>query len=367
MSVPAKRHGWIGLLRIFAMLMVITPHLLAYRLTTLQMQYFEWYVLRPLKIIQFGGAFGVSIFFITSGFLSAGSIGRGKYISRFYKSFVVIFIQVVAASLFCWAFSTVFEKIYSLAGYTSTYEAFTARDWLESSVLYRNYMYQESTEAVFWFLIPFLMCKLIIMLLEIVWRGNARGTIYSVYALFIGLWIAQQFAPDLYLITERFFYIAIILIGYVFGLQQKGKLGKVEFMILQTLNVACMVYGFCVTRVGIDDGYITSALYAALMFSAFLFLGDRIPYSRFIAFFDKIGLSFYLLHNAIGWIIAQGFNFLVFHESYPWASLLIALAVDMIVIILYSRLIANPLDKLLTSFLPSGRHAPKHLKASGAE
>ena len=29
--------------------------------------------------------------------------------------------------------------------------------------------------------------------------------------------------------------------------------------------------------------------------------------------------------------------------------------------------IANPLDKLLTSFLPSGRHAPKHLKASGAE
>lgn len=62
-----KRIPFINVLRLLAMVFVLTPHLLAYQLANQVMIWVGTYVLNPLHIVQYCGALGVSLFYITSG------------------------------------------------------------------------------------------------------------------------------------------------------------------------------------------------------------------------------------------------------------------------------------------------------------
>lgn len=342
-----KRYAYIGLLRSFAMIMVIFPHLIAYRFPTIGVNYIGYYILNPLHIIQCCGAMGVSIFFITSGYLSLGSIGAGNYFKRFYKSVIVLFIEVFVAIMFCWLFSAVAEKIFAIMGYTSTYAAFTAKDWIETALLYRAVMYLPTVEGVLWFLVPFFIFKVLLLLFDWIFHGNPKKCLIAIYILFITMFMLLKYINNLYLITERFFYITIILIGYVFALQQKGDINKVQLLFLQIVNIIIMLISYALTRVGVDDGYITSVIYSTILFYGIYKIKDNISYNAVIAYFDNISLSFYVLHSSIGWIIAQGLYYIVFKEQYVGITLLLATISDLIIITLYTYIIGNPLDRVL--------------------
>ena len=60
-----KRIPFINVLRLLAMVFVLTPHLLAYQLENQVMIWVGTYVLNPLHIVQYCGALGVSLFYIT--------------------------------------------------------------------------------------------------------------------------------------------------------------------------------------------------------------------------------------------------------------------------------------------------------------
>lgn len=351
MSSKNNRYAYISLLRALAMAMVITPHLLAYRFETLAMRYLAFYVLNPLSIIQYCGALGVSIFFVTSGYLSVGQVGKKNYISRFYKSVIVMMVEVFFGIMFCWAFSETFERfVFSKAGYTSTYAVYTIRDWLESAVLYRNALYLESTDGVLWFLIPFIAFKILLLFFECLFRGNTKKCLAAFYILFGIGWVYLRYNWQIYIYTERFFYISIILIGYVFALLHRGEIDKRGFLVLQTANTACLLIGRVSTGVGIDEGYIVSAMYAGILFYVFWKMKEYIPHNRIIAYFDSIGLSFFLLHNCVGWVLIQWLYYVVFEESHVWPPILIGVALDMLVITLYNVLIQKPLDRILNWF-----------------
>lgn len=354
MSSKNNRYAYISLLRAFAMAMVLTPHLLAYYFETLTMRYFAFYVLNPLNIIQFGGALGVSIFFVTSGYLSVGQIGKKNYLARFYKSVIVMMVEVFVGIMFCWAFSEVFERfVFANAGYTSSYAVFSLRDWLESAILYRNALYLESTDGVLWFLIPFICFKILLLLFEFLFRGDAKKCLIAFYVLFGAGWIYLRQNWQFYVVTERFYYISIILIGYVFALYHRGVIGKRGLILFQIANIVCLLIGRVSTGLGIDEGYISSALYAGILFYVFWKLKEYIPYNRVIAYFDSIGLSFFLLHNCIGLTLIQWLYYVVFNESHVWPTLIIAVALDMLVITLYTVCIQKPLERALKFFLPS--------------
>ena len=82
-SIQNSRVAYISALRGLAMFMVLTPHILAYRIETTAFRYLVHYVLNPLHIIQFTGAIGVSIFFITSGYLTLKQVGGEDFFSVF--------------------------------------------------------------------------------------------------------------------------------------------------------------------------------------------------------------------------------------------------------------------------------------------
>lgn len=329
------------------MLLVLTPHLLAYRFETLAMRYLAFYVLNPLYIIQYGGALGVSIFFVTSGYLSVKPIGTKHYLRRLYNSVFVMLIEVFVGVMFCAAFSKCCQYVFSAYGYTSTYANYTLKDWLESAVLYRNFWYLESTEGVLWFLVPFICFKLLLILFDFIFRGDPKKCLAAFYALFLVGWVYLRSDWTIYVYTERFFYISIILFGYVFALLHSGKIGKRGFFALQGLNIVCLLVGRVSTGVGIDEGYIVSALYAVILFYVFWKMKDRIANNRVTAYFDSIGLSFFLLHNCIGWLLMQGMYYIVLHETHVWIAMLTAVAGDMLIITAYSQLIQRPMGKLL--------------------
>ena len=347
-----NRYAYISLLRAFAMAMVITPHLLAYRFETLTMRYLAFYVLNPLYIIQYCGALGVSIFFVTSGYLSVGQVGKKNYFRRFYKSIIVLMAEVFVGIMFCWAFAEVFERfVFPNTGYTSTYTVYNVRDWLESAILYRNALYLETTDRVLWFLIPFICFKILLLFFEWLFRGDAKKCLIAFYVLFGAGWVYLRQNWQFYVFTERFFYISIILIGYVFALQHRGIIGKRGLLLLQSVNIACLLVGRVSTGIGIDEGYIVSALYAGILFYVFWKMKEYIPYNRVIAYFDSIGLSFFLLHNCIGWVLLQWLHYVVFSENHVWPAMIIAVALDMLIITLYTVFIQKPLERVLKLFV----------------
>lgn len=137
----------------------------------------------------------------------------------------------------------------------------------------------------------------------------------------------------------------------MFALLHRGEIDKRGFLALQIANIACLLIGRVSTGVGIDEGYIVSAMYAGILFYVFWKMREYIPYNRVIAYFDSIGLSFFLLHNCVGWVLMQWLYYVVFKESRIWPTMLIAVALDMLVITIYTALIQKPLKKTLSLFL----------------
>lgn len=74
-----------------------------------------------------------------------------------------------------------------------------------------------------------------------------------------------------------------------------------------------MLFDYQKTQVGIDDGYIVQALYAAVIFYVFYKLREYFQYNAVIKYFDKIGMPFFLLHHCVGYNFIQ--LFLMYSEK----------------------------------------------------
>lgn len=279
-----KRIPFINVLRLLAMVFVLTPHLLAYQLENQVMIWVGTYVLNPLHIVQYCGALGVSLFFITSGYLTMPQAGTGRCVQRLYRQVLSLMVEVFAAMMFCMVVSYAFQALFTaINGHQGPYAAFTLRDWLASAVLYRNFMFRVSTEGILWFLVPFLMFKLGLILLDkplrrLEQRGNGPWLFFG--AVVLGFAIRALW-PAFNYITERFFYMGIILMGYIFALLNHGRISKAKCALLQGVNLALMLFSLQMTQVGIDNGYIVSALYAAVLFYGCYKLRDSFHYNRF--------------------------------------------------------------------------------------
>lgn len=82
---------------------------------------------------------------------------------------------------------------------------------------------------------------------------------------------------------------------------------KTRYAYISVLRaIAMLLVGRVSSSVGIDEGYIVSALYAVILFYVFWKMKDMIANNRVTAYFDSIGLSFFFLHNCIGWLLMQG-------------------------------------------------------------
>ena len=107
-----KRIPFINVLRLLAMVFVLTPHLLAYQLENQVMIWVGTYVLNPLHIVQYCGALGVSLFYITSGYLTMPQAGTGRCVQRLYRQVLSLMVEVFAAMMFCMVVSYAFQALF---------------------------------------------------------------------------------------------------------------------------------------------------------------------------------------------------------------------------------------------------------------
>ena len=356
-----KRIPFINVLRLLAMVFVLTPHLLAYQLENQVMIWVGTYVLNPLHIVQYCGALGVSLFFITSGYLTMPQAGTGRCVQRLYRQVLSLMVEVFAAMMFCMVVSYAFQALFTaINGHQGPYAAFTLRDWLASAVLYRNFMFRVSTEGILWFLVPFLMFKLGLILLDkplrrLEQRGNGPWLFFG--AVVLGFAIRALW-PAFNYITERFFYMGIILMGYIFALLNHGRISKAKCALLQGVNLALMLFSLQMTQVGIDNGYIVSALYAAVLFYGCYKLRDSFHYNRFLAYTDTIGLPFFLLHYCVGVNFIQLIYYVFWNGYYTENHVMATLGLSTVLMLATPAKIAGCREIVLCT--PPGRDGKVH-------
>lgn len=118
-------------LRVIAVFMILYDHLGCLRNSEwIVKKMVDYLIAVPLNIIQDFGAFGVSIFFIISGFLFAWN---GKYENLCKKitgKMVFIYLSNIIAFLGFWAFQNL------VCFFSNSYwRQFTVKQWLESMTL----------------------------------------------------------------------------------------------------------------------------------------------------------------------------------------------------------------------------------------
>ena len=149
-KLSGQKYEFINYLRVFAMVSVAWPHLVANMNPEWPVLHLvQWMINRPLHLIQNFGALGVSIFFVISGFLAAENLEQsGKFLK---KKFIRIYIPVLSSMFaFC-----VFIKLFEFVGYTSYWSQFSNLEWLFSATLW-NYLSgrTDAVNGVLWYLVP---------------------------------------------------------------------------------------------------------------------------------------------------------------------------------------------------------------------
>ena len=163
---------YISCLRVIAMAMVFIPHILIYIVENDAMRYLRYYILNPMHIINGMGSMGVCIFFLISGFLSAPSVGKGNRFARLFKSVAAVFISVFAATVFNFLFHTVMKQVFVKYGCMDTvFLKYVWQDYFESALLLRSFWYQEPVDGVVGFRVPFLMFKILLPALDLLFKG----------------------------------------------------------------------------------------------------------------------------------------------------------------------------------------------------
>ena len=343
-----SRQKFIIILRCIAMCMVFTPHIIAYTIDNNFIRYIAYYIFNPFHIIQCCGAIGVSIFFITSGYLTYNQIGTCKT-KRFIKSIILI-IQTFFAIIFLFVICNIFIYFFKKIGYHSPYEIYTIKDWIETALLYRNIFYLKSVEPAIWFLIPFLLFKFTFIILDYITRSNAKLILLFYWIIFIILYFINNDIVKLF--SSRSPFIGIILIGFIFALYHDNKITKSIFCISLLINIYIIVYGSIINVYNtIDSGYIISIIYGTILFYIFYKLKDIITVNNHFLFFDKIGLSFYLLHNCLGKLFIYFFyNFLNFNF---YISLLLTIPIIFTLFVIHNNFIKNNIDLFMKKYILS--------------
>lgn len=75
-----KKNNALDWLRCGALALIIYDHLVGFRMPEwTPVVWMDHIFMKPLELIQYGGALGVSIFFVISGYLLALGVDSGKY------------------------------------------------------------------------------------------------------------------------------------------------------------------------------------------------------------------------------------------------------------------------------------------------
>lgn len=298
----AKKYNSITYLRVFAMLLIAYVHLGPARNGAWVVNKgLDYLFFTPLRMINYGSAFGVCLFFLITGFLIYPM--RQNILAKLKGVLLRILLPLVGAMACFYLFAKADELLVG-ANYWSQY---SLSDWLETTFLV-NYFRGEGSyiNGVLWYLIPNLFFTLTFTILSPIAK-QPKGVFTAIVIYDIALFAICTAVPNLFAVLPFAFMP-------VFGMIIREVVEHDEKMNWYCLIAeAVLTYLLMVMAFQRDiphyyrDGYIVSLLYAILLFALLMFNDSKIKApGRGVALLSNISYEFYLLHSMVGGLVMSG-------------------------------------------------------------
>lgn len=295
-----KRLNSIAWLRFIAIIMIVYDHLVGFRKPDyIVNRFLDALLNKPLHIIQSYGAFGVSLFFLISGFLVMNTNDGNEKISlKIIKKIIKIYLSVLISFLSFAFFQWILNK------FMETYWAqFSKKQWIESASLFGYFTGSgDVINGTTWFLIPLFMFYLFSIYIIAEANKNYERAVIGAEAILsvltFGVFILKKVYFIEFAVTNNFVFIFIPMTGVIlYGIFKK----KMNFW----KSIFVLFYNYCVfvgalyefnTEYYTDSPYLVSYIYATTLFVLFVLGEHHFSSNGVVEFIGKIGLPIYLLH-----------------------------------------------------------------------
>ena len=338
-ATPAEFFPSIALIRAVAALLVVYDHFLGVwperaGVTLPVAQAIERWVFTPLHIMQSGGAFGVALFFMVSGFIivyvGQRESRRSFAIRRALRIYPPLWISIALL----------------LAAYSWTYAAsglprFAIHEVLQNpnplpyilaALTLGNYLIgTPPVNGVAWTLIIEMLFYLMVLLLLPLLKARPRTAIVVAFA---GLALLQAIArvnSVVFLVAVNCVYVTFLFLGSLVYLRWARKIGNGFFVLATAAFWGLFVYG--IAKLVLQPpwtlaGYGVSYAFAWFAFVALVLVDRHLRLPRIPAFFSRISYSLYLNHGGLG--------MLALTLLYPHAGFVVALAIAFAMVVAIS-------------------------------
>lgn len=320
----------ISYLRALAVFMILYDHLGGMRNQTwIVKRTMDFLFCTPLKIIQEFGAFGVSLFYLITGFLFLHTNKNRKQCVRYYirkmmKLYCYVVFSFVLFGIFQWMIHFV----------SPTYWAqFSLRDWVGCATLFYHFNGAgEMINGTTWFLIPLFAFYFLASCCYSVLRQSALKGVLLIegilmISILLGEFVQRQGMAVYVLSYVPYVYIPVM--GMILYIILQHEISVWQGIGLGILNDIIMTAVFYKLNTGYyaDVPYLVSVVYAIGLFLCFI-LGEKyFKRSRYVDFIEKISLSVYLVH------MTWGSLFMSFFEQRTGFSVSFVLSLALVVIV----------------------------------
>ncbi len=322
----------ISYLRALAVFMILYDHLGGMRNQTwIVKRMMDFLFCTPLKIIQEFGAFGVSLFYLITGFLFLhANKNRENCVRHYMKKMVILYgyviISFVLFGIFQWMLNFISPTYWS---------QFSFGDWVGCATLF--YFFNGAGEMIngtTWFILPLFAFYVLAACCYSALRKNAlKGILMTEGILMVGILFGvfiQRFGIAVHVLSfVPYIYIPVMGMILYFILQHEIAVWK--GIGLGILNYCIMAAVFYKLNTGYyaDVPYLVSVVYAIGIFLCFIFGEKYFKNSPYIDFIEKISLSIYLVH------MTWGSLFMSFFEQRTGFSVSFVLSLVLVVIVAF--------------------------------
>lgn len=314
-AAPAEFFPSIALIRAVAALLVVYDHFFgvwpakAGVDVTLAAVVERW-VFAPLHIMQSGGAFGVALFFMVSGFIivyvGQRESRRAFAIRRALRIYPPLWVSI-ALLLVAWSVALANSDALGLRGWGVN--TVLAQDeplpYILLALTLSNYLVgTPPVNGVAWTLVIEVMFYLAVFLLLPLLRTRPRAAIAVAFAALALLQAsARAGGPVLFLVAVNGVYVTYLFLGSLVYLRWAGKVGNGFFVGATAAFWGLFLWGMAKIVVQPPwtlSGYGVSYAFAWCGFVALLLVDRHLALPPVPAFFSRISYSLYLNHGGLG-------------------------------------------------------------------
>ncbi len=262
-------------------------------------------LMEPLGLIQYGGALGVSIFFMISGYLLASGVDSGKYtIKTVPRKILCIYIPMVLS--YCSFF--VFQKMLSILKYVHYFEQFSLKDWILGGSLLAYFTERgDVINGTMWYLIPTFIGYFLVCSFSKLFQKSVKISFIGIEIILGITFIIGRMLNDQVVLNKMLsydWYVCILLFGLIFYYFENNKLKLKEFLGGIILNYLILISGaYCFAPGYITtEKYIISIIYAILFLVLALSINEKydLKRTRIVSHLSEISLYIYLIHMPYG-------------------------------------------------------------------